>query len=168
MNEAHFMGEVIEAKRSILITVAWSRKAQLAYLFENWALSQSVYKDMFTMGPAFHFSYAIVPSSFFTAVASFSRYEQTGIRKHLKAAKSFKKKLEGVAAIGSPNAIPFLAFLDAEALAITSIALLGAVMASYDEAISVMATHNLVHMEGFANERAGFCCARQHHIKWIR
>jgi len=160
MNEPRYMRDAIEANHSILIMVSWSRKAQLACLFGFWALAESVYRDMSTMGPAFHFSYAVVSGSFYAAIASYSRYMETGNHKHYKIAQGYKKKLERVAAIGSPNAIPFLPFLDAEELAVRKSLVPTVVSAAYTKAIDVMKSADLVHLEAYANERAGFYHAR--------
>lgn len=160
MNEAQYMRDAIETNHSILIMIAWSRKAQLACLFGCWALSESVYRDMSTMGPAFHMSYAVVPSSFFAAIASYSRYQETGNNKHLKVAQSYKKKLQFVVSKGNPNAIPYMAVLDAEELSTRKSSSHESIGVAYAKGIDAMATANVVHMEAFAHERAGFYYAR--------
>jgi predicted ATPase len=156
MNESIFIQESLKANHQTLIMTAWIYKAQLSYLFGEWAKAESVLQDMMQMCDAFYFTFGIIPTSLFGGLASFSLFRENGKRKHLRLAKKNQNTLKGVQRRGSPNAPVFLNLLNAEALSIKKSAKSHAVTTAYGIAIEAMAREKYPQFEALANERAGF------------
>ena len=160
MEEGAYMSQATKANHPLLITVAWSYKAQLACLFGFWSLAESIYKDMLGLGESFHFCYGVMPCSLFGGIASYSLYTENGNRKHLNYARKNRKTLRKAKSRGCPNASAFLTLLDAEELAVRKSVAPGKVSDAYNVAIAAMDAEQLCHIEALANERAGFFQAK--------
>lgn len=158
MNNDDFVRQARASNNKILEVVAMMFEAQLSYFLGYDEAAELIYKDMDKIGDVFRYSYAVLPYLFFGAMTHYERYRNTDARKHLKAARKYKKELEKIASLGGPNASPFIALLCAEELAFTK-ATAAMLSVAYNRAISVLAADRWVHMEALANERAGFVFA---------
>ena len=156
MDEGAYMRKAIGAKNNLLVLLAWTYKAQLACLFGFWSISETLYKDMKGVGQSFHYSFGLMPHSFYAGLASYSLYAQNHKRTHLKFARLKRRTIERAVSRGCPNGTAFLSLLDAEDLSVRRHAKPQDIIAAYTRAIDAMALDRLPHMEGLANERAGF------------
>ena len=156
MDEATYMQKAIGAKHNLLVLLAWAYKAQLAFLFGFWSISETLYEDTMAVGQSSYYSFGLMPHSLFGGLASYSVYAQNHKRKHLKLARSKRAKVARAVSRGCPNGGAFLSLLDAEDLSVRRHAKTQDVTAAYARAIDAMALDGLPHTEALANERAGF------------
>jgi tetratricopeptide (TPR) repeat protein len=136
--------------------IAWAYKAQISCIFGQWAKAESIYKDMITLSETFYFSYAVMISSLYGGIASYSLYNENKSRKHLNVARRHRKFLHRAFIRGCPNAFAFLTLLNAEDISIKKSVASNTVIQAYDIAIATMATEKLPNFEALAKERAGY------------
>jgi tetratricopeptide (TPR) repeat protein len=160
MDEATYLRRALASNHRILVMMALNYKAILACSFGFWSMAESIFTELTSMGKTFFFSYAAPSNSFFGGIASYSCYQQSGKRKHLKLARKNRARLASAASRGSPDAPSYLSFLDAEDLAVRKSATPGAVVAAYNAAIGKLVSAGFPHTEGYALERAGFFHAK--------
>ena len=156
MEEGAYVYEAIAANHVMLATMVLFYKAQLACWFGFWSLSESVCKEMMSTGKSYGYTFAVMPSSLFGGIASYSLYKENGLRKHLKFARKNRKTLRAADSRGCPNASAFLMLLDAEDQSVQKRMVPDEVSAAFRQAIDKMAAEGFPHFEGLANERAAF------------
>jgi hypothetical protein len=74
----------------------------------------------------------------------------------MKQARKFKKLLEQIKRLGSPNVSAYLLLLDAVEASVQSGANTSTIYPKFSAAIEAMAAENWPHMEALTNELAGF------------
>ena len=158
MDEDIFIRQALATNNRILAMIALNYKALLMCMFGFWESATSLFLELNRMGKTFFFSFAAMSNFFYFGLASYSCYQQLGKRKHLKLARKYRSRLKDASKRGCPNAPPYLAFLDAEDMAIQKSSSSTAVAAAYKAAIALA---GFPHVEGLAHERAGFYHARQ-------
>jgi hypothetical protein len=123
-------------------------------------MSESIFIKLMSTGKSFFYSYGAPSHALFGGIASYSCYQQSGKRKHLKLARSNRRRLASAVSRGCLNAQVYLSFLDAEDLAVRQSSSPNAVSAAYNTAIEKFFSVGFPHMEAYALERAGFFQAK--------
>ncbi|KAI2491578.1 hypothetical protein MHU86_22983 [Fragilaria crotonensis] len=160
MDEATYIRRALASNHQILVMMALNFKAILACSFGFWSMAESIFIELISTGKTFFFSYAAPSNSLFAAISSYSCYQQSGKRKHLKLARKNRRRLASAVLLGCPDAPSYLSFLDAEDLAIRKSAKPGAIVDAYNTAIDKLASAGFPHTEAYAVERAGFFQAK--------
>lgn len=174
MKEEDFMQQCRVSNLNILIPVSLKLKAQLACHFGLYGVAESLIKEINSMANASS-SVATGTYAWYTFVVHLylELYRETKRRRYLRKARSHKKGIGKMAAVGSPNAPPCLAFLAAQEMALriswkSSPTQQADLIAAYNKAIKMLAESRLLQFEGLANERAGFACVRIGHLRSSR
>ena len=160
MHEDGYMHHAREANHPILVVITLILKAQLACFFNEFKVAEAVFEKIAKVGHVIRFSFGAVTWYWSAGFAHYNLYRLSGKRKHLRKARKYKKRLERMHSLGSPNAAPYLGVLNAEEASLrrsTSEAMLAK---AYDTAIENLSKHKLVHVEGLLNEQAGFAFER--------
>eukprot|EP00545_Synedropsis_sp_CCMP1620_P013169 CAMPEP_0119021732 /NCGR_PEP_ID=MMETSP1176-20130426/26576_1 /TAXON_ID=265551 /ORGANISM="Synedropsis recta cf, Strain CCMP1620" /LENGTH=1129 /DNA_ID=CAMNT_0006976413 /DNA_START=58 /DNA_END=3447 /DNA_ORIENTATION=+ len=160
MNEDEFMSHAERAHLQILKVIVWTYKVMLAYFFEFYELAEEICEDKADIGKAPRHDYCVKNNLFFAAATNFARYRETGKREQLQKARRYKTAVKQYKRLCPHNVSAYLAFLDAEELSLSKSAKRDAVAAAYNGAIEVAANEDMAHLEGLANERAGFLFAK--------
>jgi predicted ATPase len=161
MDEATFISRALASKHRIIVMMTLNYKAILACSFGFWSIAESLFIELMSMGKTFYFSYAAMSNSLFGGIASYSCYQESGKRKHLKLARKNRRRLASAVSRGCPNAQAYLSFLHAEDLAVRKSATSHAVTAAYNTAIESFITVGFPHTQAMALERAGFFQAKR-------
>ncbi|KAI2510540.1 PhoQ sensor [Fragilaria crotonensis] len=140
MDETTYIRRALASNHRILVMTTLNFKAILACSFGFWSMAESIFMEMRSMGKTFFFTFAAATTSLFAAIASYSCYQQTRKRKHLKLARTNRRRLASAVSRGCPDVPSYLAFLDAEDLAVRKSATPGAVSAAYNAAIGKLAS----------------------------
>jgi hypothetical protein len=115
MNEDDYFREVYATKHAVLVVVALLWKAKLAVDFGNFRDTTSTFESCKSFGAdALQFSHVAPPFYWDQARAHYGLFEETGQRKHLRKARTYKRILKRMTGNGCPNASPLLAFLVAQ------------------------------------------------------
>jgi hypothetical protein len=161
MNENDFLRYATEANHPVLLVALYVFKAQLAYAFGFNAMAERICNELAALGQVFVHTITAPHLYFFATLISYQRYRETNQRKHLKVARKYKKILEQAQSNGSPNVGSHLALLAAEEVSLRNTVSLDVIQSAYNNAIQAMATEQWPHLEGLANERAGFVFAKK-------
>ncbi|KAI2513686.1 histidine kinase [Fragilaria crotonensis] len=160
MDEATYIRRALASSHRILVMMTLNYKATLACYFGFWSMAESIFIEVMSMGKTFFFCNAAMSNAVFGGIASYSCYQQSGKRKHLRLARKNRTRLASAVSRGCVNAHLYLSFLDAEDLAIRKSAKPFAVVAAYNTAIEKFDSVGFPHMVAYAHERAGFFQAK--------
>ena len=160
MDEATYIERALASKHRLLVMMTLNYKAILACSFGFWSMAESLFVEVMSMGKTYFFCNAAMSISLFGAIASYSCYQESGKRKHLKLARTYRTRLASAVSRGCPNAQLYLPFLDAEDLAVQKSSSPNAVAAASNTAIEKFFSVGFPHMEAYALERAGFYQAK--------
>ena len=75
--EGAYVYQAIAANHVMLASMVLCYKAQLACWFRFWLLSKSICRDMMINGKLYGYTFAVMPSSLFGRIASYSLYKET-------------------------------------------------------------------------------------------
>jgi predicted ATPase len=156
IDEATYFGHAQDAKHMLLISIGWYAKGMLAFWFGVWSIAEEMFQDIMNKDNSFHFGFGGIQVHFFAGISSYSRYDQTFNKKHLKLARKHKAALMKFKSQEYPLSRAYLSLIEAEDLAAKNASASRAVMVSYKTSIDAFASEGLHHFEALANERAGY------------
>lgn len=162
MDEFVFVRECVASKQHFLLPTVFMYKLQLAYHFGCLSEAEATLKAMEPyvkkyLNLTFHYVYI----RFFGALTYYELYRRDGQRKNYHLARWYKRSLDRQEFLRCPNSIPLRVLLSAEDLSVSKRSSMSSLEAAYGKAIQSMADAQLAHLEGLANERAGFICERR-------
>jgi hypothetical protein len=166
MHESEYMRQSEVANNPLLMAMTCLLKSDLAEKFGAPGLAEGLLNKVDGIGDSLRFSHGIIAWYVAVGRTHYRLFYATGKRRHLAKARSFKKKLSRIDAIGCPNASVANAVLDAyEATARTSSDNNDdAMLRSFTECISIVANSGRVNDEADINEIAFFACARRNMV----
>ena len=153
MDESEYTSMALETNNRAFVTMVWVYKSQLAYLFGNYEMAETIYETMrrTATAPARN-GFGAAPYHFNGAMIFYERYRTTRRMKHLRTARKHVKMLKRMASFDHPNVGSFLIWLEAEELAIKSRDATS-IVAAYTKVIEAMHSEGFVQREALANER---------------
>lgn len=161
MEEETYMREAREANYPILTMTVLVHKAQLACYFGFYALAETLYKEIETMGQAVHLTYAAGGWYLFYSVIHFELYRKNRKLKHLRKARKLKRKVHHVQAVGSPNVVAAVATLNMKELSLKKGINDTDLRSAFAHEIEVLSGTSYVYWEAQANQDAGFAFAKR-------
>jgi hypothetical protein len=116
MHEDDYFREVYATNHAVLVVVALLWKAKLAVDFGNFRVATSIFESCKSFGAdALQFSHVAFPFYWDQARAHYGLFAETGQRKHLRKARTYKRILKRMTGNhGCPNASPLHTFLVAQ------------------------------------------------------
>mmetsp|Transcript_29476 Transcript_29476/g.44621 ORF Transcript_29476/g.44621 Transcript_29476/m.44621 type:complete len:1028 (-) Transcript_29476:222-3305(-) len=154
MNEEEFMSESISENNDFYISTLLLCKMILAYTFGFAKKAQRLSKEVkdcnFVVTEK---GFLSLPFCFYSAMISYSRYQSTGKRKHLRTARKYRKVLARHHSNTNPNANPYLAIIAVEELALNSTDPFD-IMQACNSSIQLNAGEGFSNLEALANEQA--------------
>jgi tetratricopeptide (TPR) repeat protein len=159
MNEAEYKRQAMESGDRVILPFVSYIKADLARTFGFLEMAQEHFEAATVNEKDWERTFINAHFCFMGAFIYYERYRQTRRRQHLKQARTYKKKIQKIESVGSPNARPFLAYVEAEEESLKPNASIPRLTALFNQAIQVMAAEKWPHQEGQVNERAGFVFA---------
>ena len=163
MDESEYMQEPEVINNPVGMATVFLLKANLAEKFGSLRLAETCLDKVGRIGESVRFSHGAVPWYQVAGITHYRLFAATGKRRHLKTARSFKKRLVRIDAIGCPNASTAVALLDAyeATLRESSDNHDSAMLKTFTTCLSIVAQGGRLNEEASLNEIAFFACAKR-------
>lgn len=135
--------------------LVWAYKSRLAYKFGYYSMAESIYIDMESIAEAHRYSYNVASYYHYGALIFYERYRETRQRKHTPQARKYKKLLEQIKRLGSPNVSAYLLFLNAVKASAQSGANTSTMYPKFNAAIEAVAAEKLAAHGGVGERTRG-------------
>ena len=168
MDEDEYSKFACEGSNELPMLTVWFFKMQLAYHFGVYHVAERFLSDLDRVGQSAQTYFSVSLWYYLAASINYELYHRLPYEKraHMKAARKYHKALKRIGF--SPNSIPFLALLGAEAMSARGKAKPREVVAAYSRAFGAMEAANWANMEGLANEKVGFYLVRVGNVDLAR
>ena len=166
MQESEYMHQPEVANNPLLMAMIYLLKSDLAEKFGDLGFAAELLNAVECIGESIRYSHGVI--SWYGAAGNthYRLFNATRKRRHLTKARSFKKRLSRIDAIGCPNASVAIALLDAHEATVrkSSGNRDSAMLNTFTECISRVASKGRVIEEAILNELAFFACARRNMV----
>jgi hypothetical protein len=166
MEESEYMRQPEVANNPLLMAMSFLLKADLAEKFGAPDLAEALFAKVERIGESVRFSHGAV--AWYSAAGSthYRLFKNTGKRRHLTKARSFKKRLSRIHATGCPNASVAIALLDAYEATVhkSSDNNDSAMLRTFTDCLSIVSESGRLNEEASLNEIAFFACARRNMV----
>lgn len=161
MNEEEYLAECDRSSYKTLKGDLYILKLLLAYSFGQLDAAEAILEKLKSAAKVMRLHYLFYTYHFFAGMTHLALYQRNRKHRHLRKARSHKKKLQDLRSIQCPNSEPLVKILQLEKLSLRAAS--AADFSRYEnelqEAVQACSDAGLVQHAAIAYERAGFMFA---------
>jgi hypothetical protein len=163
MDESEYMCQPEVVNNPLQRAMCWIMKSHLAEKFGELGLAEALLKKVELIAGSIRFSHGVLTWYSAAGRTHYLLFDATGKRRHLTKARSFKKRLLRIDAVGCPNASVAIALLDSYETAVlkSSYNPDSTMLRTFTDCLAIVAKSGRVNEEASLNEIAFFACAKR-------